>query len=106
MPHSSTASSLISAHVAAVQADEAMFDEAGYLCVDGAEAEATQKAEQAAFIAMVDAPCASPYDVAAKVEYFLNGTVGDRSSLIEYLSEYGDGDDLTPRLLQSLVVAS
>src|SRR5690554_3405342 len=96
---------MIEAHRVAVLADEAMFDADGNcLAADGQSWE-TQEAEQAAFIALVDAPCLSFQDVAVKVDYFVDGTIGDRSSLIDYLTEYDEGDGgLTRRLLTSLVV--
>jgi len=88
-------------HKAAVMADEAMFDDLGK-CLDANGVRHTQANEASAFIAMVDAPCVSGADVAVKVDYLINGTVGNRSSLIDYLTEYGDGgDDLTRRLLKS-----
>lgn len=97
---------LIEAHKLAVAADEAMFDDDGN-CIDATGADGTEQSERQAFIALVDAPCHSSEEMAAKVDYFLNGTIGERSTLIEYLTEYGDGsNDLHRRLLQSLVVKS
>ncbi|MBT1155712.1 hypothetical protein J1C56_08920 [Aminobacter anthyllidis] len=94
---------LIEAHRAAVTADEAMFDGDGE-CLDDAGAEATQRAEQKAFLALALAHCRTTSDVTAKVAYFVNGTVGNRSSLIDYLAVYGEGnDDLFAGLLASLV---
>lgn len=88
-------------HKAAVLADEAMFDADGN-CLDAVAVLDTEAAEALAFKVMVEAPCSSPADIAAKVDYMLNGTVGIRSSLIDYLTEYSGGDsDLTRRLLQS-----
>ncbi|ESZ37548.1 hypothetical protein X733_03325 [Mesorhizobium sp. L2C067A000] len=88
-------------HKAAVMADEAMFDADGN-CLDAVAVLDTEADEAKAFKSMVDAPCSSPADVAAKVEYMLNGAIGNRSSLIDYLAEYSDGDgDLTRRLLRS-----
>lgn len=97
---------LIAAHKAAVLADEAMFDGDGN-CLDVAGAAATEQSEKQAFIALVDAPCRSSEEVSAKIDYFLNGTIGERSTLIEYLTAYGeDLEDLHRRLLQSLVIKS
>jgi len=102
MPNPSIAS-LILAHRTAVLAGEAMFAD-DCRCLSGAGAKATEEVERQAFIALVGAPCLSVENVAAKIDYFVNGTVADRSSLIDYLTEYSDGDfDLTRRLLQSMI---
>lgn len=94
---------LIEAHRAAVTADEAMFGGDGE-CLDDAGAEATQRAEQKAFLALALAHCRTTSDVTSKVAYFVNGTIGNRSSLIDYLAVYGEEHgDLFASLLASLV---
>lgn len=96
---------LIEAHRAAVVADEAMFTEDGTCLAEDGSSWVTQAAEEKAFIGLVDCPCRSAGEVALKVDYFVNGTIGDRTSLIGYLTEYDYGEDgLTARLLKSMVV--
>ena len=96
----------ISAHQSAVLVDEASFDDDGN-ARDAAQAEKTGNAERAALIEFVSAPCTSPDEVQTKVRYLLDGAIGERASLLDYLFEYGaDLEDglLTP-FLRSLVLA-
>lgn len=91
----------IEAHRATVLVDEASFDEKGRP-IDAVLAEKTGAVERAAFIELVAAPCRSSEDVQAKLAYLLTGTVGERDSLLDCLSIYGD--DLGERFLRSLLV--
>lgn len=100
-------SDFISAHHAAVLVDEASFDADGLLILDVTVAEKIAADERSAFIEFVSAPCRSPEEVQAKLRYLLDGTVGERSSFLDYLFEYGaDVEDglLTP-FLRSLLLA-
>jgi hypothetical protein len=103
----SDVSSAINAHLDAVHADEAQFTNAG-VAIDNAAAEETHAIEVKRFDALVRTPCHSPDDVQAKIRYFMHGSVGERSSLIECLSheQYGLADDMdgVRRLLQSLLL--
>jgi len=98
-----TLTDLIEAHRAAVMADEANFTD-DCVPIDEAASQASGNAELEAYIALVDAKCVSAEDVQAKLGYFLNGSVGVRSTLLECLFDYGD--DLHERFLKSLMVAS
>lgn len=93
---------LIETHIAAVNADEAMFDDSGK-CIDTPGAMATEQSEREAFIALAEAQCNAAEDVQAKLEYSVNGPIGERSDFITYLTEHGGGDDrLTRQLFTSL----
>lgn len=91
----------IEAHHATVLVDEASLDDKGR-AIDAILAEKTGAVERAAFIEFVAAPCRSPEEVQAKLAYLLAGTVGERDSLLDCLSIYGD--DLVERFLRSLLV--
>ena len=100
-----TVEGLIASHRNAVIADEALFDDDGKPLVARKAVKESERAEWEAFINLVNARCIKDDDVRAKIDYFVNGTIGIRSSLIEYLIEYSDGDvDLVGALLTSLNV--
>ena len=80
----------IEAHRAAVMADEANFDDDG-TAVDEAKAKDSGNREAEAFKLLVREQCTSAADVQAKLDYFLNGAIGQRSSLLDYLFEESHG---------------
>lgn len=91
-------------HIAAVQADEASFDDAG-IPLNEALAERTCKAETSAYADMVSARCLDETEVQIKLDYILNGSVGIRDTLLDCLTaeEYGGFESLEV-FLRSLVV--
>lgn len=99
----STIADLIAAHRAAVAADEANFTDDGQP-IDEAAADASQAIEIEAFRELVRVPCLSLDDVMEKSSYLLNGNVGQRTPMIECLTEpiYADAD-LTAALLTSFL---
>ncbi|AYD02223.1 hypothetical protein [Neorhizobium sp. NCHU2750] len=96
----------IESHRASVIADEATFDDAGQ-SFDQVESDRTQSAEIEAFRNFVRLPCLTAKDVQSKIAYLLNGTVGDRDTLLTCLDmpEYGGKDyALAEPFLRSLLV--
>lgn len=99
---------LIEAHRAAVLVDEANFTDDGE-AIDDAAALASGELERKAFVRLVDAQCASDDEVQSKLQYFMHGTIGERSDLLVYLDMY-DQDEaaealpLSRRLLASMRV--
>lgn len=81
---------LIEAHRAAVIADEANFDDDG-APIDEAKAADSGTREADAFKLLVREQCTSAADVQVKLSYFLDGTIGQRSSLLDYLFEESHG---------------
>lgn len=75
---------LINAHREAVHIDEATFDE-NSVSLDPDASAASEKAECEAFSRYVSAPCLTGEDVRLKIDYIVNGTVGERDSLIDCL---------------------
>ncbi|GAA2885554.1 hypothetical protein GGQ99_005068 [Aminobacter niigataensis] len=99
---------LIEAHRSAVMADEANFDDDGNP-VDAEAAELSLEAEQGAYRSLVLASCSNADEVQSKLDYFLNGSVGLRTSLLDCLIDetYCGGEDepnLVLPFLRSLVV--
>lgn len=107
--NTSAIKTLIETHRSAVMADEANFDDDGNP-IDAEAAEATLEAEQNAFRDLVQASCSNADDVQLKLDYFLNGSVGVRTPLLDCLIDesYCGGDEDEPNLvlplLRSLVV--
>jgi len=85
------ASSAIDFHKVAVAADEAMFDAEGN-CLDLAGAERTERQEQLAWEAFIDAPCDTAADVQAKIAYALAPAVGFRECNLSLVG-LKDGED-------------
>ncbi|KSV72924.1 hypothetical protein N182_28770 [Sinorhizobium sp. GL2] len=97
-------SDLITAHRSTVLADEANFDDEGNP-LDPAAVEASEKAEREAFTRLVREKCRAHTEVQEKVDYLVNGTIGRRSLLLEYLFEYSEGDlGLLGEFLCSLIL--
>lgn len=99
-------SDAISAHRGAVLADEANFTDDGQP-IDEAAANASQVVEIEAFRELVRVPCLSLDDVMEKSSYLLNGNVGQRTPMVECLTEpiYADAD-LTAALLTSFLACT
>lgn len=101
--HLNTVQQAINLHLLQVEIDEASFDENGNP-KDEALARATGAAEVFAFKDFVAVECRNEADVQAKVEYVLNGTIGQRTPLIECLFEEEYGGIATQALfLRSLL---
>jgi hypothetical protein len=83
-PHTSIIQDRIDAHIRAVEADEACFDDNG-VCLDFVRAEEAEAAEKKAFLLLAIEPCLCGEDVADKADYILNGTVGQRETLLQVL---------------------
>ncbi|HEV7247936.1 MAG TPA: hypothetical protein VGN93_13210 [Shinella sp.] len=100
-----TVADVIALHRRAVEIDEASFDPDG-IAVDKAHAAHTLRAEVKAFKLFAAVQCLNPEDVAAKVAYVLNGSVGERTTLMECLTHevYG-GHRTQDAFLRSLHVA-
>lgn len=100
-----TVADAIALHRRAVAMDEASFDADGN-ALDKACAAETLRAEVRAFKLFAAVQCLTPEDVAAKVAYVLNGSVGERTTLMECLTHdlYG-GDRTQEAFLRSLYVA-
>lgn len=101
---------LIEAHRAAVVADEANFDDDGN-CLNGDLAELTLGACNETLRALIEAPCRTPADVAAKIEYFATAKNRDfydvMSEVIDMMfPEGGNIIDGARRLLKSLVIVA
>lgn len=95
---------LIEIHRQVVLVDEKSYDDDGHE-LDIELAYKTGAAEAAAFKAMAEAPCLSHDDVQAKISYLLNGSIGERTPLMECLGydEYG-GWDSNVAFLKSLMI--
>lgn len=102
--HPISVTEAINRHRLAVREDEASFDARG-LAEDDELAARTLAEEIQAFQAMASAACRTSSDTEAKIDYVLNGTVGERNSLLECLdlSEYG-ADAIKEVFLRSLIV--
>lgn len=96
----------ISEHRAAVIIDEQSYDSDCNM-ISRPLAEATGKVEAEAFIVLARTPCATPDDVQAKVCYFVNEKVGERSLPVECLGheEYG-GFDVFEEFIRSLILSA
>ena len=92
----------INSHILAVQADEASFTAEGKP-ISESTAEKTEAVETEAFRTFVDAPCKSSGEVQAKIAYVLNGTIGDRDTLLTTLLCYA-GDNAVEKFLRSLLI--
>lgn len=102
--------SRIEDHRRAVIADEASFTADG-VAIDEGAARRTGEDEANTFVDLKLAECASHDEVQAKLGYFLDGTIGERGSLIQYLFEESHGadpeDGLDPleNFLRSMLIA-
>jgi hypothetical protein len=82
--HLKTVQAAIQLHLQQVVIDEASFDQNGN-AVDEGMACATCAAEIFAFKDFVAVPCRDEADVLAKINYVINGTVGDRDTVLRCL---------------------
>ncbi|MER9691965.1 hypothetical protein NKJ16_08505 [Mesorhizobium sp. M0179] len=83
--------SSIAIHRTTVAADERMFDDDGN-CLDDAGAERTERQEQEAWEAFIDAPCETAADVQLKIAYALAPAVGFRECNLSLIG-IKDGED-------------
>lgn len=92
----------IARHRQMVEFDEACFDETG-IAHDEQIAANAREVEIAAFRAFCTLPCQDDNDVQAKVRYVIDGTVGQRDTLMSCLldEEYG-GIETQAAFLRSL----
>ncbi len=85
----------IVAHSHAVQLDEACFNDAGELIVGTqAESDARLAVCNALLRQVAEAPCRHAADVQVKVDYLLNGTVGNRPQNIDVITGFDEGEEL------------
>jgi hypothetical protein len=103
IPEGATIADLIEAHRQAVAVDESTFNEDG-TSNNKQMSVITFAAEAGFFRNLVKAPCRTDEEVQAKIDYFLNGDVGDRETLLNNLlsDEYALDDNLLREFLQSL----
>lgn len=93
----------ISAHRTLIEDDERLFSDDCQPLVSAEVLAASEAAVQAAFDALVVAPCTSLDEVRAKVDYVLNGTIGVRDELLDGLLPDGT-DDRLKDFMRSLIV--
>jgi hypothetical protein len=93
---------IISHHNAGI-VDELSFTDDGKP-IDRAAADETGALEHFAFRQFVHSQCHSAEDVQAKLEYLLNGTVGERDTLLSFLLDSEYGDELAATFFRSLIV--
>lgn len=93
----------ISAHRTLIEDDERLFNDDFQPIVSPEVLVASENAVDAAFDALVVAPCTSLDEVRAKVDYILNGTIGVRDEVLDGLLPDGT-DDRLKDFMRSLIV--
>ena len=104
--HLNTVQRAIDRHRHMVAIDESCFDENG-VAFDTELAAKAREVEVAAFRDFCALPCTSDADVQAKVNYVINGTVGDRDTLLSCLHDEDYGGLATQDIfVRSLLVGA
>lgn len=92
----SAVAAAIDEHRRLVLVDEDLFDAAGRTLVTADRLAASEAATDAAWMAMMAAPCFTLADVRAKAGYVLGETIGERDELVRGMTGPADRDTYAP----------